>query len=323
MFTESPTSGKRSPTARNPDPSIRNAIDSVHKNRHFKRMMVFGLRSLSDKCVPPTPNYKENSQTVLHSELKDFLAEAPIQFEKDEEVFCLLSKVYYGISEYLKTTSEIDELSHHQFVIEAIGGMIKHGVQDEITLKFVLDSLGNLKPFTSSTIVNGLLLSLTAKSKPLILASVLETIYASNPSFDNPDEAMHKIFSSIKNRDQSNPDNIRAIVSALNICKMLAHKLSRHTENVNLLIGILNSSAKSSPTILNAGANALGAMVGPQELKECLDSLKTSPEGSTERANALTMLGSMSYITSCADQIAQAGGIPLLIDVINHSAEVK
>ncbi|OEH79639.1 hypothetical protein cyc_04251 [Cyclospora cayetanensis] len=65
------------------------------------------------------------------------------------------------------------------------------------------------------------------------------------------------------------------------------------------------------------GSAALAAMVGPEQLQQCLSTLKSSSPGSAEHDEALTTLGSMSYISSFTDEIVRAGGIPMLCELIN------
>lgn len=60
-------------------------------------------------------------------------------------------------------------------------------------------------------------------------------------------------------------------------------------------------------------------MIGPDELKKCLDGLSSAPSGSKERQDALILLSSMSYIGPYADAIVAAGGIPLLCDAIKSN----
>ncbi|KFH17871.1 putative anonymous antigen-1 [Toxoplasma gondii MAS] len=65
------------------------------------------------------------------------------------------------------------------------------------------------------------------------------------------------------------------------------------------------------------GSSALAAMIGPEQLQKCLNTLKTAEAGSAEYDEALVTLGSMSYISSFTDEIVRAGGVPLLIELIN------
>eukprot|EP00923_Selenidium_pygospionis_P019890 GHVN01034600.1.p1 GENE.GHVN01034600.1~~GHVN01034600.1.p1 ORF type:complete len:2578 (+),score=454.78 GHVN01034600.1:733-7734(+) len=62
----------------------------------------------------------------------------------------------------------------------------------------------------------------------------------------------------------------------------------------------------------------MAAMIGPDQLKQCLAAL-SQPVGSEARDNALTMLSSLSYIPSYADAIVEAGGIPLLVGAVKSS----
>eukprot|EP01056_Protomagalhaensia_sp_Gyna25_P005494 Protomagalhaensia_sp_Gyna_25__5493@NODE_730_length_2747_cov_3_750739_g569_i0_p3_GENE_NODE_730_length_2747_cov_3_750739_g569_i0NODE_730_length_2747_cov_3_750739_g569_i0_p3_ORF_typecomplete_len100_score19_25_NODE_730_length_2747_cov_3_750739_g569_i074373 len=87
---------------RQPDAAIHDAINSVLKNQKFKRMMVFGLRSLSDLCVPPTIKYKENSLATLESDAFEALIAASENFSGDDEVLLLIGRVFFGVSDALK-----------------------------------------------------------------------------------------------------------------------------------------------------------------------------------------------------------------------------
>lgn len=51
---------------RRPDLGVANAIGQIQKHNKFKRMMMFGLRSLSGLCVPPTTKYKSVLSNRFH-----------------------------------------------------------------------------------------------------------------------------------------------------------------------------------------------------------------------------------------------------------------
>ena len=74
---------------------------------------------------------------------------------------------------------------------------------------------------------------------------------------------------------------------------------------------------RSKKSVQAKGSAALAAMVSIEKLEECLQALKSAAPGTPEHDEALTTLGSMSYITSFTEEIVKAGGIPLLCELIN------
>eukprot|EP01054_Gregarina_sp_Poly1_P008217 Gregarina_sp_Poly_1__8216@NODE_477_length_8073_cov_152_830877_g386_i0_p1_GENE_NODE_477_length_8073_cov_152_830877_g386_i0NODE_477_length_8073_cov_152_830877_g386_i0_p1_ORF_typecomplete_len2623_score466_04KAP/PF05804_12/4_4e02KAP/PF05804_12/1_9KAP/PF05804_12/0_0024KAP/PF05804_12/17KAP/PF05804_12/3_3e02KAP/PF05804_12/5_2e02KAP/PF05804_12/0_00038KAP/PF05804_12/0_014Arm_2/PF04826_13/0_05Arm_2/PF04826_13/2_5Arm_2/PF04826_13/77Arm_2/PF04826_13/2e03Arm_2/PF04826_13/5Arm_2/PF04826_13/7_6e02Arm_2/PF04826 len=315
---------------RQPDAGIYDAIQSVLKNQKFKRMMVFGLRSLSDLCVPPTIRYKENALATLESEAFPALIAASENFKGDDEITLLLGRIFFGVSDVLKEESKATlELAQRCKFPETIVNIVAQGMQDEQALKFYLDVLKNLKelgmPVNSVQMAPGLIAALNPKMKIPLMSRLLECIVevsrnsAAAATLSNAD-ALTTVLNSIHKGDVSAPESAAAVTYGLQIAKFVAQAGKSKSQHLDLVISLMDRY-KDKAVVQNAGSAALAIMVGPDELKKCLDTLKNAPPESAERAGALTTLSSMSYISTCADQIVQAGGIPLLCEAIAHSSK--
>lgn len=70
---------------RQPDGGVTHAVAQIRKNDKFKRLMMFGLRSLSGLCVPPTIKYKENAIAALEEGVATCIAEAIKSDPRDED----------------------------------------------------------------------------------------------------------------------------------------------------------------------------------------------------------------------------------------------
>eukprot|EP01053_Blabericola_migrator_P012968 Blabericola_migrator_1__12967@NODE_85_length_14814_cov_131_925612_g76_i0_p1_GENE_NODE_85_length_14814_cov_131_925612_g76_i0NODE_85_length_14814_cov_131_925612_g76_i0_p1_ORF_typecomplete_len2624_score585_46Arm_2/PF04826_13/13Arm_2/PF04826_13/13Arm_2/PF04826_13/0_17Arm_2/PF04826_13/0_13Arm_2/PF04826_13/20Arm_2/PF04826_13/2_4e02Arm_2/PF04826_13/1_1e03Arm_2/PF04826_13/1Arm_2/PF04826_13/5_6e05KAP/PF05804_12/9_8e02KAP/PF05804_12/0_005KAP/PF05804_12/34KAP/PF05804_12/35KAP/PF05804_12/3_4e02KAP/PF05804_1 len=315
---------------RQPDAGIHDAIQQVLKNQKFKRMMVFGLRSLSDLCVPPSIKYKENSLATLESDAFDALIKASDNFKGDDEVLLLIGRVFFGVSDALKEESKsvLTSAEQHGFsscVMRTVAG----GLKDEQALKVYLDTLKNLKDLgvtlDSVEMVPGLVAALNPNLKAPMVARLLESIAevsknkSAAASLGDAD-VLSKVFNSLSKIDASTPDGVSAITYGLQVAGNVAAAEKARPGNLDSVITLMDR-CKDKQVVQNAGSAALAKMVSPDELKRCLNTLKAAAPNSPERANALTTLASMSYISSCADQIVQTGGVPLLCEAVLHSSQ--
>lgn len=225
--------------------------------------------------------------------------------------------------------STLEAAEKHNFST-SVAAAVGHGTQDQAVLGFYLDTLRNFHTLgielDSVQMAPGLLAALTPKMKGPLAARVftqlqeISSIPSGAEALGNL-EAIDKVLNAIAKRDSSQSENITAIACALNVIKNVAAVGKSKPSHLDGVIAIMDASA-DQPTIHTAGSAALGVMVGPDVLKQCLSVLKTADAGSPERAAALTTLSSMSYISSCADQIVKAGGVPMLCDAVAHSAKV-
>lgn len=119
----------------------------------------------------------------------------------------------------------------------------------------------------------------------------------------------------LSNGDMSEPA-VQCVESVFDACKHMAEQGQAQRTMLEQCIGVMDKY-RSKKGAFSKGSAALASMIGPEQLQQCLADLKSSSPGSPKHDEALTTLGSMSYISSFTDEIVRAGGIPLLCELIN------
>ncbi|EZG69284.1 putative arginine N-methyltransferase, partial [Gregarina niphandrodes] len=310
---------------RDAEPGVQQAIVSVFKNQKFKRMMVFSIKSLSEFCVPPNNRYKENALSVVENPEFPRLLESISLFKEDEEVLVLFGKIFFGVSEGLKDEprllNEVVSSGMPEKVVEAMAG----GVNDETGIQHYLDCIKNLNtlniPINMSGIVPGLLQSLKSKMKSPMCLRTLKAIEQSCqepgvPAMIGSQGGVEKVLAVVAGRK----DSPECVVSALKIVGATAKAHKTTPADLEKIINLVDAN-KNHAGIQKAGSECIAAIVNPDDLKQCLSTLKNSAPESPERENALTLLSSMSYISSCATEIAKGGSIPLVVDALKETVQ--
>lgn len=105
------------------------------------------------------------------------------------------------------------------------------------------------------------------------------------------------------------------IEQALKAVEVAARSGKASPENLTATMTLIDMY-KTRKTIGDRGSAVMAAMMGPEQLKKCLDTLSSSRDGSDEKKTALTMLSSMSYIGSYAEAVVKVGSLPLLCDAL-------
>lgn len=109
---------------------------------------------------------------------------------------------------------------------------------------------------------------------------------------------------------------VEMIEGAFDTVRHMAVNQCTDGSTLNQCIALMDKYRERKSAVAK-GSAALAAMIGPEQLQKCLQTLKSASAGSPEYDDALVTLGSMSYISSFTDEIVKAGGIPLLIELIN------
>ena len=110
--------------------------------------------------------------------------------------------------------------------------------------------------------------------------------------------------------------SVQCVESVFEACKHMAEQGHTQGSVLEQCIAVMDKY-RSKKGAFAKGSAALAAMVGPEQLQQCLSALKSSAPGTPEHDEALTTLGSMSYISAFTDEIVRAGGIPMLCELIN------
>ncbi|KAF8819199.1 hypothetical protein IE077_001434, partial [Cardiosporidium cionae] len=119
---------------------------------------------------------------------------------------------------------------------------------------------------------------------------------------------------------QNNMDDntIQLVAAAFDTCKHLADNGCGREALLYSSMKLLEKY-RAKKVAYTRGTAAMASMVGVDQLQKSLKNLNTYAAGTTEHDEALSMLGCMSYISSYADEIVKAGGIVVLIKLLNSA----
>ncbi|KFH17868.1 putative anonymous antigen-1 [Toxoplasma gondii MAS] len=87
---------------RNPDAGVATAVQSVIQHQTFKRMLLFGLRSLADFCSPSNQLYQENALDALDRGVLSAIQTAVTTFSDDDDLMLCASRVLWAMSVAIK-----------------------------------------------------------------------------------------------------------------------------------------------------------------------------------------------------------------------------
>eukprot|EP00923_Selenidium_pygospionis_P001038 GHVN01001571.1.p1 GENE.GHVN01001571.1~~GHVN01001571.1.p1 ORF type:complete len:2595 (+),score=325.02 GHVN01001571.1:17885-25669(+) len=317
---------------RTPDGSVATAVATVTENTKFKRMLLFGLRSLSDSCVPPNGKYKENSIDALERGVVPALTAATQTFIEDEETLALGAKILWGISEGIK--DEPDEMLMQKMIddggIDAMVAIINTAPSDTDLLDLAMDFVDNMAKagveIDPSAMAGGMLECLSkgklpTKTSARVMAAlvvVAETEDGSGIEVLGAAQTTTKILSYISANGTMDQAGVMMAESGMKCVAALADGGVSQQGDLDICISVMEMY-KGKRNVTNEVSAAMAAMIGPDQLKQCLVAL-SQPVGSEARDSALTMLSSLSYIPSYADEIVQAGGVPLLVAAVKSSS---
>ncbi|KAL8436218.1 hypothetical protein Efla_003748 [Eimeria flavescens] len=289
-------------------------------------MLLFGLRSLSDFCSPNNQLYQENAQDAMDRGVLPAMQTAVETFSDDEDLMTCCSRIIWAMSDACK-----DELDANRIaLLAAHGGPICLGivnsspsdaqtVSDTMTFVENMDKVGS--PLNGGALAPGLLAVFTNKVQMKTAARVAAALAVATNSAEGAAGAGAAggvgpvLDFCLANGDMSEAA-AQCVESAFDACKHMAEQGQIQGSVLEQCIAVMDKY-RSKKGALAKGSAALAAMVGPEQLQTCLSTLKRSSPGSPEHDDALTTLGSMSYISSFTDEIVRAGGIPLLCELIN------
>lgn len=317
---------------RSPDAAVSMTVAQIVKQQKSKRMMMFGLRNLSEMCSPDKNKYKENSIAALSEEIVPVISSNVQAYGDDEDVVMASVKILKGISDYLIEEPDPEFISK----LQADGGVTAGlhvlsnccSTMDEQILLTTLDYFSNLEKLgirPDIKVFAGALIQAIGEKK--LAASNNKIFKAIAHLCDNSEviqllaesDAVTKILNVLTRITPSVADAAQAAESGLLVIQKVVHAAKPPSSITDGVIKTLDLF-KGKKSVVDRGSAILAAMVSPEELRRCLDALATASHGSRERQDALTTLISMSYIASYADAIVQAGGIQLLCSATQASA---
>ncbi|SBS84940.1 conserved Plasmodium protein, unknown function [Plasmodium ovale curtisi] len=322
----------RTQVRRGCDPGVSTAVSSIVQHQNFKRMLMFGLRSLSDFCNSTSKTYKENAFDALERGAVESIKNAVINYKDDDDILFCSSRILFAMSDYCCSEKDLEALQKliADGGVNAVVEIIKTIPTDQDTLKNCMLFIQNmndsnvqveggelaialLNVFTSSTynakLGNAIVSALSVVSKSPSGAKSL-----------SDEGAHHKLIDHCLSMQTINDDTAEIVEGVFDTIKNLSSNGYVVPTIIEKSVIILDKF-KSYPRIVSKGSDAMKCAVGPEQLTDCLNVLKTSEQGSKEQDSALELLSSLSYISSITDKVVQSGGIPVLVELINSGLQ--
>ncbi|SCO73469.1 conserved Plasmodium protein, unknown function [Plasmodium vivax] len=322
----------RTQVRRGSDPGVSTAVSSIVQHQNFKRMLMFGLRSLSDFCNPTSKTYKENAFDALDRGAVESIKNAVINYKDDDDILFCSSRVLFAMSDYCCSEKDTDALQKliTDGGVNAVVEIIKTVPSDQDTLKNCMLFIQNMND--SNVQIEGgdlgvaLLNVFTSSSYNVKLGNVIVSTLsvaaksASGSQILNAEGAHHKLIDHCLSLQAINDDTAEIVEGVFDAIKNLSSNGYVVPTIIEKSVVILDKF-KSYPRIVSKGSDAMKCAVGPEQLTDCLNILKTSEQGSKEQDSALELLSSLSYISSITDKVVQSGGIPVLVELINSGLQ--
>ncbi|CAD2095993.1 conserved Plasmodium protein, unknown function [Plasmodium vinckei lentum] len=313
------------------DPGVSTAVSSIVQHQNFKRMLMFGLRSLSDFCNPTSKAYKENAYDALNRDAIPSINKAVNNYKDDDDILYCSSRVLFAMSDYC--CSEKDNAALNKLLndggINAITEIIKTIPKDPDTLKNCMLFIQNMKDINiqiDGELSIALLNVLTSDAYNAKLGSSIVSalcVVSKSPSGSkalNDENAHHKLIDYCLSIQNINDETAEIIEGSFDVIKNLSSNGYVVPTIIEKSVVILDKF-KSYPRVVSKGSDTMKLAVGPEQLTNCLNVLKKEKRGSKEHDSALELLSSLSYISSITDKIVQSGGIPVLIELINSGLQ--
>ncbi|SBS86760.1 conserved Plasmodium protein, unknown function [Plasmodium malariae] len=314
------------------DPGVITAVSSIVQHQNFKRMLMFGLRSLSDFCNPTSKSYKENASDALDRGAVEPIKNAVTNYKDDDDILFCASRVLLAMSDYCCSEKDLESLQKliTSGGVEAIVDIIKTVPSDQDTLKNCMTFIQNMNDSNVqieggelSTALLNVFTSNTYNIKLRVgIVSALSVVSKSPASSEylNKGGAHHKLIDYCLSFQTINDDTAEIVEGVFDTIKNLSSNGFVVPTIIEKSVIILDKF-KSYPRIVSKGSDAMKCAVGPEQLTDCLNVLKKAEQGSKEQDSALELLSSLSYISSITDKVVESGGIPVLIELINSGLQ--
>lgn len=316
---------------RNPDSGVATAVSSIIEHQKFKRMLMFGLRSLSDFCSSSVQLYLENAMDALDRDVVPSIHQAVSNFGDDEELAQSASKILFAMS--LAVAKESNNALSVKLAndggVATVILIIDHVSVECETLEFCVEFLLNMDSFLKShastfNFVKHLIGFAENKTiSPALLLKVV-SIFHSLSEFDNGISSLESSNALVHLFKYALDLTDSSIDLPLAIFKLLKKLSSKVKCDLSLEYAInLMEKFRSNRNVLERGNDAVKLLIGPERLEHCLTTLQKGESGSNEYKTAIITLKSLSYITDAASEIAKGGGAVLLLDLVSNVLNSK
>lgn len=317
---------------RAPDSGVSNAVSTIIEHQKFKKMLVFGLRSLSDLCNPSNQLYVENALYALERNVVKGILTAVENFGDDEDlVLCstvIMSTMSKGCLEYREDSGLLKKLVTDGGV-DVVQKALERAPQDEDVLdnciKFLenvsnLEGLGNrgsefvphvcksMEVVKSYPVANRLVLCLSNLTNQSESCFALKNNQGIQPLLD----LCMKFLTNDKSATLV--ENCFKTLLALSQLKLMEES------NLQAVMNLVES-CKDSKVVLSRASEVIKSVVDTAKLQNSLKVLEKNDYDSPEYKVAVNTLRSLSYISTMSEELAKKGVIPILLKLLSDSSE--
>ncbi|BAM38616.1 uncharacterized protein TOT_010000084 [Theileria orientalis strain Shintoku] len=318
---------------RAPDSGVANAVSSIIEHQKFKKMLVFGLRSLSDLCNPSLQLYMENAVDAMNRNVVTGILSAVQNFGDDEDlILCssiIMAAMSEGCVEYKDDPSVVKKLvtDGGPKVVEKI---LETNPNDEDVLdncfkflenvsslnvlsnkgvEFVPHLCASLGSVKTLPVANRLVLCLANLSQGNEVSVALKT----NQGVQSLLDMCNKFVAA------DNTGTLPLVENCFRVLKSLSQLNLIEQPNLEGVIMLIEAS-KDSNLVLSRASDVIKSVVDTTKLSNSLSVLEKSQYEAPEYKVAVNTLRCLSYISTIPDTLAKGGVIPILVNLVKNSA---
>ncbi|GFE55318.1 hypothetical protein BaOVIS_027220 [Babesia ovis] len=314
------------------DGGVAQAVASVKEHQKFKKMLMFGMRSLSDYCNPQLQLYVENALDALNRNVLPSLVTALSNFGDDEDIIFSCSQILQAMARACVEEAENQDVSQ-KFIkdggVTAVELILNQCPQDDVVLVYcytVLECFGKLQRLpdggagltgTICKSVNGApSMGADVATKALAcLSSICST--SSGPAKmkqHNGINVMLKLCLSLP----SEKSKVGTVEAAMKAGTSLAAAGILDKSCLDPVIRVIEKY-KTSKAVVSHGSDIVKSVVSTAALKQSLNDIQKCQAGSPEHQAAVDTLRSLSYISSVGEQLAKDGALGLIVDLVKNA----
>ncbi|KAK2197080.1 bifunctional Armadillo-type fold/Armadillo-like helical/Armadillo repeat-containing protein 6/Armadillo [Babesia duncani] len=312
------------------DGGVATAVTSVIQNQKFKKMLIFGLRSLSDFCNPTHQLCLENALDALERNVVPSIVTAVENFADDVDLVQCASIILASMAsgcmqeqedkKYLKLLVKDGGLQAIEKILDTCPSEVDV-LQNCFAFIEQLSALGGISQF--STLVGGMCKCLERVSLDTSLATKASLFFANTSSSASGCAAIkeHDGVSHLIKMCLALGNDQEACTIVEHVFKATKSMVERKDLDESCLDGIVKliERHKNSRIVYVRGSEIIGHLISTAKLEKSLADLKHYDAGTPEHKKAINTLRCLSYISSVAEELAKTGAIVLLIDLIKKA----
>ncbi|EDO05668.1 uncharacterized protein BBOV_IV000700 [Babesia bovis T2Bo] len=314
------------------DGGVAQAVASVKEHQKFKKMLMFGMRSLSDFCNPQLQLYVENALDALNRNVLPSLVTALSNFGDDEDIIFSCSQILQAMACGCVEEAENQEISQ-KFAkdggITAVELILNQCPQDDVVLAYcytVLECLGKIQRLPDGGAGLAGTICKSVNGAPSMGADVAVKALACLSSIcaTSSGPAKMKQHNGINVMLQlclalpSEKSKVASVESAMKAGASLAKAGILDKTCLDPVIRVIEKY-KTSKAVVGYGSDIVKSVVSTAALKQSLNDIQKCQAGTPEHQAAVDTLRSLSYISSVGEQLAKDGALGLIVDLVKNA----